>query len=143
MMMLDSRDKAGFSLVELAIVILLLVMLIPVAKYLKRDSALQHRAIYAVQQTTPVRDMIAAFHGQHQRWPTPAELGVGEYIPYPEGGGYRLRADGSIAITFATVDELRGKSIYIIPVVSKDGAAMSWTCLADPEIPAHFYSGCY
>jgi hypothetical protein len=90
-----------------------------------------------------VREKIAGFHGQYQRWPTPAELGVADYIPYPDGGGYRLMADGSIVITFAVVPELKGKSIYIQPIISGDGKPLSWRCTADPEVPKHYYSGCY
>lgn len=137
------KRNGGFTLIELIVVAVILTILAPIANYLKQDSSNQSRAIYAVQQTAPLRQKMAGFYGQYQRWPTASELGVAQSLPYPDGGFYSLQAEGGIVITFAVVPELKGKHIYIQPAVSADGKTINWTCSADPEIPSHYYTGCF
>lgn len=89
------------------------------------------RVHYAVQAVQPLRDRIAAFHARENRWPTASELGVAEWTPYPDGGGYRLQPDASILIGFSVLPQLKGHTILLRPVAEPSGA-ISWKCTPDP-----------
>ena len=89
------------------------------------------RISYAIMETQALRQEIEAFHGREQRWPTAGELSVPEWNPYPDGGGFRLQADGSILITFSVLPDLKRHSITYRPTLSVDGKRIEWHCSAD------------
>lgn len=89
------------------------------------------RISYAIMETQSLRQEIAAFHNREQRWPVAADLGVPEWKPYPDGGGYRLQADGSVLITFSVLPDLKGHSITYRPIPGADGKTIEWRCSAD------------
>jgi len=101
------------------------------------------RINYAIKQTAPLREKIEAFHDREKRWPTAGELGVPEWTPYRDGGGYRLQADGSIVITFSVLPELKGRSITSRPSRTTDDKKFIWQCSADAGFkPAHLPAAC-
>jgi len=101
------------------------------------------RINYAIQQTVPLREKIEAFHDREKRWPTAGELGVPEWTPFRDGGGYRLQADGSIVITFSVLPELKGRSITSRPIRPGDGKKIQWQCSADTGFKrAHLPAAC-
>ena len=63
-------------------------------------------------------------------------MGVAEWTPYPEGGGYRLRADGNILISFTVMPDLKGHSLTLRPVA--EGRGLRWQCSADAGFPQQF-----
>ena len=73
----------------------------------------------------------------------PAALGVAEWTPYRDGGGYRLNPDGSILISFSVLRGLKGHSLVQRPVASADGKKITWQCSADAEFARGFLpAGC-
>lgn len=107
-----------------------------------RDMDRRGRVAYAIGQTLPVRARIEAFRHAEQRWPTAEALGVEEWNPYPAGGGYRIRGDGTIQITFAVLPELIGRSVVFSPAMSEDGKRFEWRCRADAELARYVASAC-
>ena len=108
-----------------------------------RDMNRRVRVMYAIGQTQPLREKIEEFHSREQRWPTPAALGVAEWTPYRDGGGYRLNPDGSILISFSVLRGLKGHSLVQRPVASADGKKITWQCSADAEFARGFLpAGC-
>ncbi len=99
------------------------------------------RVMYAMAQTEPVRKQIEAFRLREGRWPTPAELGLGETVRYRDGGGYRLGADGSVTIRFSVIRELKDRDIVFRPVASDDGRRIEWRCRADPGLDRSYVPG--
>lgn len=97
----------------------------------QRDMNRRARVEYAFAQTEPLRQKIEAFHDREQRWPMGGELGVPEWTPYPDGGGYRLRADGIILILFTVLPELKGHSLTLRPTRGANGKKIQWQCSAD------------
>ncbi|MCA8967163.1 MAG: pilin, partial [Planctomycetes bacterium] len=53
---------------------------------------------------------------------------------FPDGGGYRLDADGSIVITFTVLPDLAGRSLTFAPRPAADGSVHEWQCSADPGL---------
>lgn len=101
------------------------------------------RVAYAIAQTEPLRQKVEAFHDREQRWPTAGELGIPEWTPYPDGGGYRLQADGIILITFTVLPELKGRSITFRPIPAADGKKFRWQCSKDAELkPGYVPAAC-
>src|SRR5258706_8113477 len=107
------------------------------SQYASRLRNLNSRIAYALQQTQPLRDALAAFHVREERWPNAAELGVAPWTPYPDGGGYRLQADGSILIGFSVLPELKGHTILLRPVPDASGT-LEWKCTTDPSFPSRY-----
>lgn len=97
----------------------------------QRDMNRRARVAYAIAQTEPLRQKVEAFHDREQRWPTAGELGISEWTPYRDGGGYRLQADGSILITFTVLPELKGHSITFRPTSAAGGKKIHWQCSRD------------
>jgi len=97
----------------------------------QNDMNRRARVAYAIAQTEPLRQKVEAFHDREQRWPKAGELGVPEWTPYRDGGGYRLEEDGSIVITFAVLPELKGRSITFRPSRAADGKKLQWQCSTD------------
>ena len=109
----------------------------------QHDMNRRARVAYAVQQTEPLRQKIADFHEREQRWPTAGELGISNWTPYRDGGGYRLQADGSIVITFTVLQELKGHSISFRPQRSADEKKIHWLCSADAGFkPGYLPASC-
>lgn len=109
-----------------------------VAATTQLDRDRRARIGYALTQVAPVRQKIEAFHEREQRWPAAHELGVADWTPYPDGGGYRLQADGSVLITFTVLPELKGHSITLRPARAADGKAVNWKCSADAGLNSGF-----
>lgn len=97
-----------------------------------RDLDRRVRIRYAVEQIMPVKEKIADFYAGQARWPTAAELGLPEWTPYRDGGGYRLQADGGILVEFSVLPGLKGHSLTYSPQPSDASAALQWRCRADP-----------
>jgi uncharacterized RDD family membrane protein YckC len=109
----------------------------------QRDMELRSRIAYAMEQTASLRERIAAFHDSERRWPTAEDLGVPEWTPYYDGGGYRLGTDGNVVITFSVLRELKGRSIVFRPLPAADGKGIRWQCSADAGIkPRHVAANC-
>jgi uncharacterized RDD family membrane protein YckC len=101
------------------------------------------RVGYAIEQTMPLREKIEAFHEREKRWPTPAELSVPEWTPYRDGGGYRLRTDGSILITFSVLPDLKGRNIIFRPMQAAGSDQIKWQCSIDPALkPGYVPASC-
>jgi uncharacterized RDD family membrane protein YckC len=100
----------------------------------QKDRNLRSRVGYAIGETKPLREKIEAFHAREKRWPTPAELSVPEWTPYRDGGGYRLRTDGSILITFSVLPELKGRNIIFRPTPAAGSDEIQWKCSIDPGL---------
>jgi uncharacterized RDD family membrane protein YckC len=97
----------------------------------QHDMNRRGRVAYAIEQTRPLREKVEVFQVRERRMPTAGELGVPEWTPYPDGGGYRLQ-DGGILITFTKLPELKGHSIFFRPAPAGDGKKVQWQCSADP-----------
>ncbi len=95
------------------------------------------RIAYAIGQTIPLQQKIDAFEARERRWPTAAELGVAEWTPYPDGGGYRLE-DGGIRISFSVMPELKGHSIVMRPVRSSRAGRVEWQCVPSSGLRQSF-----
>jgi uncharacterized RDD family membrane protein YckC len=109
----------------------------------QNDRNRRSRVGYAIEQTMPLREKIAAFHEREKRWPTPAELSVPDWTPYRDGGGYRLRTDGSILITFSVLPELKGRNIIFSPRQAAGSNEIQWQCSTDPGLkPAYVPAIC-
>jgi uncharacterized RDD family membrane protein YckC len=131
-------NVAGTLLVSLAMGAILSIV---TSAYTDMDR--RGRVTYAIHQTAPLRQKIEAFHEREQRWPTAGELGVPEWTPYRDGGGYRLQADGTIVITFSVLPELKGHSITSRPRRAADGKKILWQCSADAGFkPSYLPAAC-
>lgn len=105
-------QKPGWRNVSgMLIVCLLFGATISVATGAFRDQDRRGRVAYAIGETMPLREKVLAFHSRDKRWPTHAELGLPESIPYPAGGDYRLLPGGSIRISFSANPDLKGRSL--------------------------------
>ena len=91
---------------------------------------IRHRVSYAMSETIPLRQQIEAFYAQAARWPTASELGIPEWKPYPDGGGYHLLADGRVVIRFAVHPRLKGREIRFTPELDSQ-KKIHWRCHAD------------
>jgi uncharacterized RDD family membrane protein YckC len=100
----------------------------------QNDRNRRSRVAYAIEQTQPLREKVEAFHDREKRWPTPAELSVPDWTPYRDGGGYRLRTDGSILITFSVLPELKGRNIIFSPRQAAGSDKLQWQCSTDPGL---------
>lgn len=122
------------------VVILFLAMgtVISVFEGVNRDRDRRTRVSYALTQVVPLRERISTFHAREKRWPTPEELGVAKWTPYPDGGGYSPQADGSILVTFTVLPELKGRSVRLRPVLGEDVSKLTWVCAADQELNRSF-----
>lgn len=89
------------------------------------------RIAYAIEETGELRQKVEAFHATERRWPTATDLGVPPATPYPDGGGYRLAANGSIVIFFSVLPELKGRNITLLPVPATGGSPIVWRCQPD------------
>ena len=131
--------KPGIFRIAATIVMLVLfgaVMSIPMSAM--HDREFRGRVGYAMVSTDSLKKNVADFYLRERRWPTPAELGVAEWTPYPDGGGYRLQKDGSIAINFTVLPELKELVITYRPVVSANGGGIEWQCSSAPAKPARY-----
>lgn len=109
----------------------------------QRDMNRRARVAYAISQTEPLRQKVEVFHEREQRWPTAGELGIPEWTPYRDGGGYRLLADGRILITFTVLPELKGHSITFRPTRAADGKQILWQCSTDAGFkPSYVPASC-
>lgn len=118
-----------------------IMMSIPILAMHDRD--FRSRVAYANAATDELKKKVAAFHARERRWPEPADIGVAEWTPYPDGGGYRLQKDGSIAINFTVLPELKELVITWRPVPSADGKRVEWTCTSTPAKAARYVpAGC-
>lgn len=97
---------------------------------------LHGRIAYAVNETKSLRTRIEDFRGEKQRWPTAAELGMPDGVPYPDGGSYRVQDSGRIVITFSVLPELKGRSLVFTP--TPEDSALRWTCQADAGLDKSF-----
>jgi uncharacterized RDD family membrane protein YckC len=95
------------------------------------------RIAYAIGETLPLRKNIEAFHDAEKRWPTPVEMGIPDWNPYPDGGGYRLQANGTVVITFSVLPELKGYSITFTPKPAENGQ-IDWQCSADAGLDRRY-----
>jgi uncharacterized RDD family membrane protein YckC len=103
-----------------------------------RDKGLRARVSYALVQTDSLKGKIEEFHAREKRWPDAASLSVPEWTPYPDGGGYRLGANGNIQISFTVLQGLKGHSLTLSPAPAADNRKMQWKCSADPGFPSKF-----
>lgn len=108
--------------------------------WMMQSRSLYGRVVYAVNETKPLRAKIEAFHADKAHWPTAVELGVPEAVPYRDGGSYRVQANGSIAITFSVLPELKGRSLVFTPSISQDGY-IQWQCRADTGLEKGYLPG--
>ncbi len=111
---------------------------ISIATGAERDMNRRWRVHYAITQTEELRQKIDAFQQREQRWPTAGELGVPQWVPYPDGGGYRLGNEGSVLITFSVLPELKGRSITFRPTRNTHGGKIQWQCSADATLKPSF-----
>lgn len=104
---------------------------------MQQTKNLYSRIAYAIAETQPLRQRIEAFHETEKRWPNSVEMGIPDWNPYPDGGGYRLQANGIIVITFSVLPELKGRSITFTPKLAGNGM-MDWQCHADSGIEQRY-----
>jgi uncharacterized RDD family membrane protein YckC len=104
---------------------------------MQRTKNLFSRIAYAIGETRELRKQIEQFHDAEKRWPDSVEMGIPDWNPYPDGGGYRLQANGTVIITFSVLPELKGRSITFTPNLAGNGQ-IDWQCRADPEIERRY-----
>lgn len=100
------------------------------------------RTWYAIQAVQELKTRVVEFRAVHDRWPSSQDLGVPDWNPYPDGGGYRLKPDGSIEIEFTVLPELKGHRILLVPRMAPGGHSVNWACSTDggmnPQyVPVH------
>ena len=131
--------KPGIFRIAATIVMLVLfgaVMSIPMSAM--HDREFRTRVAYAISGIGTLKKDVAAFRARERRWPAPHEVGVAEWTPYPDGGGYRLQKDGSIVINFTVLPELKELVITFRPAASQDDQYVEWTCSASSGKPARY-----
>lgn len=101
---------------------------------------LSSRIAYAITETQALRKQIEEFYDAEKRWPDSADMGIPDWNSYPDGGGYRLQANGNVVITFSVLPELKGRSITFVPTLAGNGQ-IDWECRADPEIERRHLPG--
>jgi len=106
-----------------------------------QDRNMRSRVSYALAQTGDLKQQVAAFHAREQRWPRAADLGVAEWVPYAEGGGYRLQAEGTIRISFTVLRGLKGFGITLRFMPADDGKSGKWRCEPDAGLRPHLLPG--
>ncbi len=104
---------------------------------MQRTKNLYSRIAYAIGETRELRKRIEQFHDAEKRWPDSVEMGIPDWNPYPDGGGYRLQANGNVVITFSVLPELKGRSIIFAPLLAGNGQ-FDWQCRADPKIERRY-----
>lgn len=92
------------------------------------------RTSYAIQAVQDLKARVVDFRAVHERWPSSQDLGVPDWNPYPDGGGYRLKQDGSIEIEFTVLPELKGHRIVFVPRLAPGGQSVTWACSTDGGI---------
>jgi uncharacterized RDD family membrane protein YckC len=98
---------------------------------------LYSRIAYAIGETRELRKRIEQFRDAEKRWPDSMEMGIPDWNPYPDGGGYRLQPNGNVVISFSVLPELKGRSITFAPKLAGNGQ-IDWQCTADPEIERRY-----
>lgn len=98
------------------------------------------RIAYAIEETRALRNVIEQFHQREQTWPSHSELGIPEWHPYPDGGGYRLLGDGKIVISFTVLADLKGHTLIFTPIPAA-GGQITWLCQADTAIEKRYLPG--
>ena len=107
-----------------------------------KERTLRARVAYAINETRPLQTRIEDFHEQQRRWPTMTDLGLPTQVDYPDGGHYRLGADGTIWVTFSVLPELKGYSLRFRPIVEAE-KPLRWICQADGGLnPRYLPSRC-
>ncbi len=104
---------------------------------MQRTRDLYSRIAYAIEETQSLRKQIEQFHDAEKRWPDAVEMGIPDWNPYPDGGGYRLQGNGVVVITFSVLPELKGHSITFTPALAGNGQ-IDWQCSADPGIERRY-----
>jgi hypothetical protein len=104
---------------------------------MQRTKNLHSRIAYAIGETRELRKQIEQFHDAEKRWPDSVEMGIPDWKPFPDGGGYRLQGNGTVIITFSVLPELKGRSITFAPTLAGNGQ-IDWQCRADPEIERRY-----
>lgn len=107
--------------------------LVIVAMTAQHDKRLRTRVGYALMEVVALRQKIEVFHSAKQHWPTAGDLGIPEWTPYPDGGGYRLQVNGTVQISFTESPELKGHTITLRPTQTADSNKIRWVCSADGE----------
>ena len=120
-----------------ALLFLLLGAIFSMTWQVQRVKSMYSRIAYAIGETRELRGQIEAFHEAEKRWPAAREIGLPDWNPYPDGGGYRLQSNGTVVITFSVLPELKGRSITFAPKLAANGPA-EWQCTADPGIERRY-----
>lgn len=107
---------------------------------MQRTKNLYSRIAYAIGETQALRKQIEQFHDAEKRWPDSVEMGIPDWNPYPDGGGYRLQGNGTVIITFSVLPELKGHSITFAPKSVENGQ-IDWQCSADAGIERRYLPG--
>lgn len=123
--------------VGMAFLCLFVGLVFSTATEMQQTRNLHSRIAYAIGETQALRKQIEQFHDAEKRWPDSVEMGIPDWNPYPDGGGYRLQANGNIVITFSVLPELKGRSIAFAPQLAGNGQ-IEWRCRADPEIERRY-----
>ena len=134
----EARPLRLFSGTGILLLCLLLGASIQVMLNAFKERTLRARVVYAINETRPLQPRIEDFHEQMRRWPTAAELGLPAQVNYPDGGHYRLDAEGTIVITFSVLPELKGRSVRFRPVIEAPGNSVRWVCQADAGLDRRF-----
>jgi len=125
-----ARKPAIVHGVGLLLVCLFVGFLVSTAVQMVHVKQMHGRVAYAIHETLPLRTSIEAFHAANQRWPRAADLGLADWNPYPDGGGYRLQDSGQVIISFTVLPELKGHSLRFVPTHTNAGS-IQWQCSAD------------
>ena len=120
-----------------ALLFLLLGVFFSMTWQMQRVKGMYSRIAYAIEETRELRKKIEVFHEAEKRWPVPREIGLPDWNPYPDGGGYRLQDNGTVIITFSVLPELKGRSITFVPKLAVSGQ-VEWQCTADSGIERRY-----
>ncbi len=135
------RASAGFTLIELMVVVSIIGILAAIAIPRYQDYIQRAQIAEALSLAAPVREAVTAYHREHLAFPRDnrsAGVPAPEYLPSNYVTSVEV-ADGAIHIQLGNKigAPLQGKMLTLRPAAVEDSPAspISWLCGYDTAVP--------
>ena len=126
------HSSAGFTLIELMIVVAIIAVLAAIAIPAYQDYLNRTALVAAMSDSAPYREAVAQFGAAHQAWPTSIDqVGLAAFPGDRNVSGITLGARGVLTVDFVSTS-MRGHALQLTPYVRDQ--QIHWSCGGD--VPA-------